>query len=450
MTAHYTARRLPVLQGGAAWNAILPERFEAPPLAGTETCDVAIIGAGFAGLAAARRLRQGDPGLKISILDALPVGEGGIGRNTGFMIDLPHNLTSDNYAGHGEREDRILTRLNRQAIEFVGKAVDEFGIDPAFFRRSGKINGAVSPKGDAANRSYARHLRELGEPYELIEAEEMRRITGSPLYCCGLHTPGTVLLQPAGYGVGMARGLTRQNAVRIHPSSAVTGFAKRRGGWTVTTAGGRIETGRIILATNGHLESFGFERGRLLHLFLSAMMTAPLDAEAEARLGGEPFWGITPADPTGTTMRRIVDGAGRTRIVTRAGISFHQNMSISPGEFRRAERLMRRKFAVRFPQLADYPVDRSWAGHLCLSRNDASVVRELDDGVVAACVQNGLGTTRGTLTGIAAAERVLGVTSDISGYFSKGRRPSRLFPEPVTTIGARSLIRYKEWQSGLE
>ena len=49
-------RRLPRDTGPAAWNALLGEAPPANALAGATTADVLIIGAGFAGLAAARRL----------------------------------------------------------------------------------------------------------------------------------------------------------------------------------------------------------------------------------------------------------------------------------------------------------------------------------------------------------------------------------------------------------
>ena len=54
--------------------------------------DYLIIGGGFAGLSAARRLNQLEPTAKIVVLEACDIGEGPAGRNSGFMIDLPHNL----------------------------------------------------------------------------------------------------------------------------------------------------------------------------------------------------------------------------------------------------------------------------------------------------------------------------------------------------------------------
>lgn len=112
------ATSLPCLKGPAAWNRILPDPPASEVLTDDIRADITIIGAGFAGLSAARRLTQIDSGLKIVVLDALPLADSSAGRNSGFMIDLPHELTSQDYAGAGD--DTALIALNRKAIGFAG------------------------------------------------------------------------------------------------------------------------------------------------------------------------------------------------------------------------------------------------------------------------------------------------------------------------------------------
>jgi glycine/D-amino acid oxidase-like deaminating enzyme len=448
MMSEYKARRLPKHAGQAAWDAILGPR-AAPRKLGRDTaCDFAVIGAGFAGLSAARRLAQLNPGARIVVLDAGRIGEGAAGRNSGFMIDLPHVLTSANYAGEDEGDDRSLIRLNRLAIEFARDAVLEYRIDPNYFDPVGKVNGAGSEASHAQNQSYAAHLDELMERHELLDAQAMFELTGSHYYLSGLYTPGTVMLQPAGYVRGLAAGISP--VADIYENSPVTGFRKEASSWRVSTPDGNVSAGKIVLANNGHLESFGFKRRRLMHIFLFASMTEELGTDALARLGGKSRWGITPSDPMGTTMRRIDTGQGGNRIVTRTCAEYRPGMESSEREMRRATRVMRRKFDDRFPQLSGVRMEYIWSGHLCLSRNGVSVTSEIEDGVYAACCQNGLGTTRGTLTGICAAELASGTRSEITVHFADEEEPSKLPPEPFATLGATIVLRTKEWQARKE
>nr|WP_315900631.1 hypothetical protein [Mameliella alba] len=103
----------------------------------------------------------------------------------------------------------------------------------------------------------------------------------------------------------------------LHEQSPVTALTREGAAWRLDTPGGAVSAGRVILTVNGHLESFGFEKERLMQLFLYAVMTPELDAEALKALDGQSRWGITPSDPMGTTVRRIDSGQGGNRIVTR-------------------------------------------------------------------------------------------------------------------------------------
>lgn len=444
-----TVSRLPVHTGRAGWTAILPAATPGPSLQGEASCDVAIVGAGFAGLSAARHLRRLDPKLVVAVLEAGQIAESSAGRNSGFMIDLPHELTSSDYAGAGEARDRVLTRLNRQAIDFAEDVLRDHALPEGFFQRAGKINGAASAVGERANRSYAEHLRLLGEPHEMLDARAMREITGSDYYSGGLFTPGTAMIQPAGYVRGFAAGLVA-SGVAIFETSPVTGFESAGRGWVLRTPRGRLRAEKVILATNGHLESFGFKSGQLMHIMLNACMTAELSPEALRALGGADSWGVTPADSMGATVRRISTAQGGNRIVIRQGGYYRPGMQTSAADLARVTRAMRKKFDARFPMLRDLPFEHAWSGHLCLTRNAVSVMRELEPGLFSACVQNGLGTTRGTLTGIGAADLALGRDSEITRFFLAEAEPTRLPPHPFDTIGANAYLRWKEWQARAE
>jgi len=445
----HQAERLPVHRGPAAWNSILPPQPASSALTGDVNVDVAIVGGGFAGLSAARRLQQNDPNLRIALLEAGGLAEGASGRNSGFMIDLPHDLQSDDYAGKGVAADKAMTTLNRAAIEFAREAVEEYAIDPAFFDPAGKINGAATEPGRKLNASYSEHLTRLGEANEMLDAKSMYEVSGSRHYSSGLFTPGTVMLQPAGYIRSLGKGL-QSDGVQIFENTPAIRISRTGPDWIVATASGHVSAAKVILANNGHLESFGFARRRLMHVFLYASMTRELDRDSLAKLGGQSRWGITPSDPMGTTMRRIDTAQGGNRIVTRTCASYVPGMVASEAAVARAAKVHRRKFADRFPTIAKVPMEFSWAGHLCMSWNGVAVMRELEPGLFSACCDNGLGTVRSTLTGIGVADLVSNRNSEISAHFLAEEEPSKLVPSPLAEIGANLYFRWKEWMAGRE
>ena len=56
-----------------------------------EECDWLIIGAGYTGLSAARKLGELHPEKKIIIADSQIAGEGASGRNSGYLVDTTLN-----------------------------------------------------------------------------------------------------------------------------------------------------------------------------------------------------------------------------------------------------------------------------------------------------------------------------------------------------------------------
>ena len=441
-----SVRKLPIDPGPAGWNRLLPEPGPADPLQGNATADWLVIGAGFAGLAAARRLSQLCPGDQVTILEAARVGDGPAGRNSGLMIDVPHSFMSGEYGGTVEA-DIAETGDNRKGIEFAAGMAAEYGLGDDVFVQSGKINAAASERGECHNRAYARHLEAMGEPCRMLDAKEMQALTGSRYYRSGLFAPGAATIQPAAFVRGVAAGL-RSNRVAIHESSPVTDLVQE-GDWIATTPRGRVVAPRVILAVNGHLNSFGFLKGRLVHLFTYASMTRKLTLDEVNRLGGRRTWALAPADPMGTTVRRI-SGIGGDRIVVRNRFTFEPSLEIDHRKIDRVAKDHDRAYARRFPMLPGIPMEYRWGGRLCLSRNGVQVIRELEEGLYCACCQNGLGTVKGTLAGLLAAEMANGVESPSLQRALEGALPKRLPPGPVASIGAKAYIRWSEHAAGSE
>lgn len=443
----FKARRLPQNPGQAAWNAILPKMGGVSRLTENRDAEWLVIGAGFAGLSAARRLNLACPGGRVIVLDAVPIAEGSAGRNSGFMIDLPHDLSSAGYGGGAEGDRRAIVQ-NRAAIAFARETVRDLGVPAEAFRACGKINAAASERGAAHNRRYAAHLAALGEECEFLDAANMCAVTGTGYYFGGLFTPGTVMLQPALYIRSLTLGLN-SGGVRVFENSPVISLSRRGGIWRAETPDGSVSAPKVILAVNGHAESFGFFRRRLIHIFTYGSMTRALTASESRALGGEPNWGLVPADPMGATIRRVF-GTGGDRVIIRRRFTCEPNMRPSGRTLASVWLDHDRGFAARFPMLEGVAMEHRWGGHLCLSRNGVGAFGEVEKGLFSACCQNGLGLAKGTLHGMCAADLALGRTSELLDQLVAAPSPSRLPPGPVAALAASAKIRWGEWWAGKE
>ena len=434
---------IPQDDGRCGWYESLPAPAPAIPLQGNVKADWVVLGAGLAGLAAARRLAELQPDKQIALIEARRVGFGAAGRNSGFMIDLPHDLTSHSYTGAREADFRQIC-LNRGAIDFMRNIVTRNNIE-CDWQENGKLHGAVEPHGIKALEAFAKGLSALNEPYEQLDSEAMKRLTGTSFYKAGLHAPGAVLVQPAALARGL--GATLPENVQLYEDSPVRNI-QLAAIHTLATDQGKITTPKLILANNAYAATFGQLglKGRILPVYTYGSLTRPLSAEEQATLGGEERWGLIPADPMGTTVRRLGNG----RICIRNSFTYNPSVSASAQRLKRALASHQHSFEKRFPMLPKVTLEYTWGGALCVSRNGGAPFGQIRPGVFSALCQNGLGLTRGTISGKLIAEYALGVQSELLDYMLLQPQPQSNPPEPILGIGVRSTLAWKEWQAGTE
>jgi glycine/D-amino acid oxidase-like deaminating enzyme len=435
------AKRVPMDLAGSGWYELLPPPPPARELTQPLTADWVVVGAGFAGLAAARRLTQLRPGHTIVVLEAQRIGWGAAGRNSGFMIDLPHDLNTVDYSG-AAADDHKQIRMNRAGIRFAREAAEEYGL-LEHFKTCGKYHAATGGHGLAALRQFGRHLDALGESYTSLNAAELKEVTGSSYYAGGTHAPGAAIIQPAAYIRGVGAGLARH--VELFENSPVLRIEPGRD-HVVWTAKGKVTTPRVILTVNGHVESFGYFPRQLMHVFTFGSMTRQLSAAELKALGGAGEWALIPADPMGSTVRKIRQG----RIVVRNTFTYNPGMATSAAQVARMRRRHRRSFDARFPMLADVDFQYSWGGHLCLSLNAVPAFGEVEDGIYAACCCNGLGTVKGTLGGRLIADLATKTPEPMVQDMLAQPAPRKLYPEPLMTIGANARLWWMHHRAGRE
>ena len=73
------------------WINDLSKRLVADKVKNYQECDWLVIGAGYTGLSAARKLGQLHPNKKIILVDAQLAGEGASSRNSGYLVDTTLN-----------------------------------------------------------------------------------------------------------------------------------------------------------------------------------------------------------------------------------------------------------------------------------------------------------------------------------------------------------------------
>ena len=91
-----------VNDNSCSWIKDLNSRSNIKTLQSNDDCDWLIIGAGYTGLSAARKLSQLHPNQKIILTDAQLAGEGASSRNSGYLVDTTLN---DGFISNKELEN---------------------------------------------------------------------------------------------------------------------------------------------------------------------------------------------------------------------------------------------------------------------------------------------------------------------------------------------------------
>ena len=414
------------------WNALLPPRDPKPPLTGNCKVDFAVVGAGYTGLAIARRLAELRPDASIVVLEADVVGEGSAGRNSGFTTKfvLPRNASLKI-----AETARLQSKYFAEAFDWMMSAIEAKGIDCGL-HRAGTIRAAATERCEAAVRSVIEVAEKNKISHTVLTREMITERIGSCYYRFGMEMEDGYLLQPA----ALVRGL-----VDILPEN-VTLYEKtpalkltRANGWEIQTPEGMVRAGRIALATNGYIRRFGYLKSRMATIFTYAALTEAMSPADAAQLGAKESWGLLPSHRLGTTLRRVGN-----RLLVRSLYALEHEIPQSE-----AVAELRKRFIRRWPSLSHVQFEYVWGGTTAFTMNGAPWWGRIDENAYASGGCNGSGITKGTMLGKALAEVMAGA-HDHQELCAIMGSASWIAPDPFRTIGFHVISAIERRRAGLE
>ncbi|MEZ2720870.1 NAD(P)/FAD-dependent oxidoreductase [Paenalcaligenes hominis] len=417
----------------SGWFHLLSEQRPFNELLHDQQADVVVVGAGFAGLSAARQLALHLPDAKVVLIDAQRVGYGASGRNSGFAIDLPHKFALEN---PDQQFKQRLLRLNRSAITQLNHLIQQFDIE-CQWSAVGKYQGAVGERGRQFLAHFAKLMDELGEPYLWKTKEELAEVLGTEHYSQAIFTPGGYLMQPAALVQGLAKNLPSN--VRLYENSAILSWSKETSDYILQTAKATIKAPKVLFTTSIYTREFGFLKNRLLPITTFASITRPLNVSEQKHYTGEYNWGLTPADHAGTTLRMTQD----KRLVIRNTYRYTPKYGSSVSSYDRQliAQEHRRSLQQRYPFLAELPFAYTWGGTYAVSRNFTNFFGQLAPNMYAVACDNGVGVVWGTIAGRLLADLACQKSSELlEDIQSVTGMPSLNPPEPFAAWGAKTRI----------
>jgi glycine/D-amino acid oxidase-like deaminating enzyme len=396
------------------WDTVEPgtwnlEHGSEPPAPGTRRgeaalparADVVIVGAGYTGLAAARRIAHA--GASVVVLERERVGWGASSRNggqvlTGFKLD-PATLV----ARFGESRARELFDTSLESIIALERLIADEAIE-CDYERTGHVQAASKPVHFEAFRDEQALLsRVFDHRVEVIPAADQRSEIGSDAYFGLMVDERSAALNPARYVDQLGAAAGRAGATIVE-HARVTRVSRRGPRWIVTTGRGAIDTGELLVATNGYSDqAVPWLQKRFVPIGSYIIATEPLaPAEAAALLPG----GRMAFDSKHFLHYYRLSREHRLLFGGRAAFTRPTEETT-----RRSAEILRKEMVSIFPSLASARVEYAWSGNVAFTRDQLPHAGRLE-GAYYAGGYCGHGVAMATCLGELIARRMGGEPID--------------------------------------
>ena len=364
--------------------------------------DVAIVGAGYCGLSAARELAR--RGRSVLVVDRDPLGVGASTRNGGMVIPELKSGPAGLTARYGPTGQRMYREVN-EAFDHIEALVANEGID-CNYARSGQLYLAHSRAHVTELASMAdEHAGQLGEAVHYVARDELSEEIGSTAFQAGVVLERTGGLHPARFHAGLAR-LALDAGADVHDRTTATRLEARGPGrtlgYTLTTDRGVVEARDVLLATNAYGDSLvPWLQRRVVPVGSFIIATQVLDPEVARSVS-----------PRGRMMVDTKNLLFYWRLSPDGRMLFGGRRSLSPTTIAEVRDFLYASMVRLHPQLTDTAVEFAWGGHVAMTFDRMPHFGRVPKGPAAGALFatgcNGSGVALNSWMGVRSAEVLLG------------------------------------------
>ena len=389
-------------------------------------CDYLIIGAGFTGLSAARKLGELNKNKKIVIVDSQLAGEGASSRNSGYLVDTTLNdgFTSDKDLNNYKKKSHIYNL----GINVIKKFIETYQVD-CDWNECGKFFASSDLRDEKKASNFSNLLTQLNFENKILYQDDLKKRLGTNFYKIGIYTRGGVLLNPGKLVRSMINALP--DNVSLYENSTLLKWSIKNSKVNCEFEKYQIDSEKIIFCTNGFLSSLGVKKRYSFPITLTASMTRPLNDQEFKSIGEPKEWGVLPIKPMGATVRLTKD----KRILIRNTAELRNPSSMSKEDLNTRAKIHLTGIKKRFPSLPDDIISSSWSGIVCRSGNSSQIFEKIDKNIFVAGCYNGSGIGVGTLFGEQIAIMAEGENSDEISIIKSRKQPNWLPPQPFLNLG---------------
>ncbi len=378
---------------------------EFPKLGGSEpvpeVVDVAVIGAGFTGLSAARTVAK--RGARVAVLESETIGWGASSRNGGMVLTGMKLGVNQLVSKYGRERTQRMYAASLASIDCVEQIVRDEGIE-CDFSRCGHLEVACKQKHfDDYARQAEVIAHEFGHTLRVVQKQDLNSEIGSSIYYGGMVDEVSAGCNPARYVAGLSRAAMKAGA-QIFEHARVESVQRdsRNGelGWKLATSRGPLWAHEVFVGTSGYTGRATPALQKKLIPIGSFIVTTEVLPEKLARE-------LSPRN------RMIYDSKNFLyyyRLTPDRRMLFGGRAAFFPESaqtVRQSAEILRRGMIDVYPQLSDAKVEYVWGGTLDFAFDIMPHAGQMD-GMYYAVGYAGHGVAMATYQGQKIAELMAG------------------------------------------